>query len=130
MILYLIRYIVQILDLVRYISMIVLQASNLEQTFICIPRVYAESIELSLYDEQRNTNTTVEVTADIVEDNYYVSGIFDLTENFFYVITLLTEGDVIFKDRVFCTNQVIDDYSINAGVYVVQPDADNEYIII
>lgn len=124
------RYRVQILDLVRYISMIVLQASNLEQTFICIPRVYAESIELSLYDEQRNTTTLVEVTADIVEDNYYVSGIFDLTENFFYVITLLTDGDVIFKDRVFCTNQIIDDYSINAGVYVVQPDADNEYIII
>lgn len=97
---------------------------------MCIPRVYAESIELSLYDEQRNTTTAVEVTADIVGDNYYVSGIFDLTENYFYVITLLSEDQVIYKDRVFCTNQIIDDYSINAGVYVMQPDADNEYIII
>lgn len=110
--------------------MIVLQQSNEEQTFMCIPRVYAESIELSLYDEQRNTTTTVEVTSDIVGDNYYVSGVFDLTENFFYVITLLSDDQVIYKDRVFCTNQIIDNYSINAGVYIEQPDADNEYIII
>jgi hypothetical protein len=110
--------------------MIVLQESNLEQTFMCIPRVYAEDIELSLYDEQRNTTVAVEVTSDIVGDDYYVSGVFDLLENNFYVITLLSNDVVIFKDRVFCTNQLVADYSINAGIYVEQPDADNEYIII
>jgi hypothetical protein len=110
--------------------MIVLQQTEQEQTFICIPRAYETEVTINLYDETRNTTAVITPTIDVVGDYYYVSAIFDLKQDNFYVLSIIYGETEIFKDKVFCTNQNVDNYSINAGVYIEQPDADNEYITI
>lgn len=110
--------------------MIVLRQTTDEQTFICIPRAYETEVTLSIYDQARNTTAELEPVIDVVGDYYYVSGVFSLKQNNWYVISLIYGETEIFKDTVFCTNQEVENYSINAGVYTEQPDADNTYIII
>lgn len=110
--------------------MIVLQQTTDEQTFMCIPRAYETEVTVNLYDETRNTNATITPTIDIVGDYYYVSGVFSLKQDNWYVLSIIYGEVEIFKDKVFCTNQNVENYSINAGIYTEQPDADNQYITI
>lgn len=108
--------------------MIVLRQTTEEQTFICIPRAYETSVLLVLENETTNTKTNIIPGVDIVDDNYYISSVFDLKENNFYNITLYYGEEVIFKDKVFCTNQVV--YDINKNVYTSETSYNNEYITI
>ena len=108
--------------------MIVLRQTTEEQTFICIPRAYETNVLLVLENETTNTKTNIIPGVDIVDDNYYISSVFSLKENNFYNITLYYGDDVIFKDKVFCTNQVV--YDINKNVYTSDTSYNNEYITI
>jgi hypothetical protein len=110
--------------------MIVLRETTEEQTFVCIPRAYEEEVTLKLYDQTRNTTVEIEPVIELSGDYYYVSGVFSLKQNNWYVISLIYGETEIFKDTVFCTNQEVENYSINAGVYIAEPDADNTYIVI
>lgn len=110
--------------------MIVLQQTEDSQTFMCIPRAYETNVTISLLDKTRNTTVSITPEIDIVGDNYYVSSVFDLKQDNWYLLTIIYGETEIFKDLVFCTNQNVEDYSINSGIYTAQPDADNEYITI
>jgi hypothetical protein len=59
---------------------------------------------------------------------------FDLTlalvENRFYDMTCKFGSDVIYKDRIFCTDQVIADYTVNKNVYTTENTYNNDYIIL
>ena len=47
----------------------------------------------------------------------------------FYTLKVLNGTDVVYKDKIFCTNQVPADYSINDGEYV-QNTTNSDYVII
>lgn len=107
--------------------MIILTTSTNAQEFKFIPRDYvADSIVLT--DEQANTSTTIPAT--FTKDGYYLKAdiSFSLVEGRFYTFNALNSSKIVYKGRVFCTDQVIKDYSINNGVYT-QHESTNEYIV-
>ena len=74
---------------------------------------------MTILDEQNNTTETVAIT-DIVYGDYVtaVSAVFDLKESRFYSLTLLNGSEVMFKDKVFCTDKPIVNFSVNDGKYI------------
>jgi hypothetical protein len=129
-----------------------------EQTIRIIPRVYPDEITLTLRDDSTNTSVsytieslqweyinddwnladyTWETTKGMyVEDGYlYITNNYALIEGRFYDLTIVSSGEVIYKDKVFCTDQTVDQdtnnyYSVNDGVYTTENTYDNDYIII
>ena len=98
--------------------MIVLTESAVAQTLKFIPRSYVVgSATVRIFDEMRNTSTDYTVTLSTV--NYYssCSKIFVLVEDNSYYLQVLNGTDIIFTDKILCTNQTIADYSINNGEY-------------
>lgn len=110
---------------------ILLDSSN-DQTFSFVPRSYPATVDYDLIEE--GTNRTVSKTNIATID---VSGFltfsepFQLTRDKFYSIDIFDNSDstLIFRDKIFCTNQDVKDYSINEGEYTEDETYDNDYII-
>lgn len=129
-----------------------------EQTIRIIPRAYPDEITLTLRDDSTNTSVsytieslrweninddwnladyTWETTKGMyVENGYlYITNNYALVEGRFYDLTIASSGEVIYKDKVFCTDQTVDQdtnsyYSVNDSVYTTENSYDNDYIII
>ena len=133
--------------------MIILTTSTSEQTITVIPRSYPDEISLVLRDEITNevTTNTIEslewennndfwnladynwgATLGFYEDKGYlvISNEFALVENHFYELTIKEGANTIYKDKIFCTDQTISDYSVNSNEYVTENSYDNDYIVI
>lgn len=133
--------------------MIILTTSTAEQTIRIIPREYPDDVTLILRDDSTNTETTYTLesmewentdeewqTVDMnwnsaggyYEDKGYlvIQNEYALTENRFYDLTIKEGSSVIYKDKIFCIDQTIADYSVNNGEYVTEDSYDNDYIII
>ena len=73
-------------------------------------------------DDSTNTEVSYSVTPT-TEGNYLVvTNAYTLIEGRFYDLTLLDGTEVIYKDKVFCTDQTIsqpsnDYYKVNKDVY-------------
>jgi len=102
-----------------------------------IPRTFfAGTINLKLTNE--STGGVVNTTATASTDKNYMSftGTFGtLVEGEFYNLEVLLSGATIYKDKVFCTDQTInqtnnDYYSVNSGEYNTENSFDNDYIIL
>ena len=106
--------------------MIILKDSTLTQTFNIIPRYY---IADSMTIKGSEGSTTYAITA--TEDGRYLTWdkIVTLTEGQFYTITILDGTSIVYTDRVFCTNQVVADYTINKDTYT-ETTSNNDYIIV
>ena len=108
--------------------MIVLQETANAQTFSFIPRSQSYDA-LFLTDDQ--TNVEVQVTIDASTQGDYLDTItatFTLTEGHFYNLVVKDGADVIFKDRVFCTNQAVVSFSVNNGQYTSNSTT-NDFIV-
>ena len=98
--------------------MIKLLQSTTAQQVSFIPRnMEAYSITL------RNESTQVEsvIIPSFFKNEYYLTAtaIFSLVENHFYnFIVKDISGNILYLDKIFCTNQNADDYTINNGAYV------------
>lgn len=81
-----------------------------------------------LRDEETNTEETIDCVFSI--DKYYATTnlVFPIKQNKFYTLTILNGTDVVYKDKIFCTNQIIEEFSINNNVYT-QRTSENEFII-
>ena len=142
--------------------MIVLTTSTLAQAFKVIPRTYVDEFTLSVRDDSTNVTQTYEVTTGVTSGNYLTfSQAFSpvLVEGHFYDIKLYSDPNFwntnyslwelynefwnidttnivdIFKDRIFCTDQEIDQmdnlyYELNKGQYVTDNSYNNDYIVI
>lgn len=136
----------------------ILTTSTGEQTIRIIPRSYPDDVTLILRDD--STNEIVTYTLDSMEwentdevwnavdlnwndaggyfeeDGYLViNNQYNLVEGRFYDLTIKEGSVVIYKDKIFCTDQTIDQetnnyYSINENVYTTEDSYDNDYIII
>ena len=96
--------------------MIVLTTSTSAQTFSFIPRDTPTLMVLT--DDQTNTPVTVAITSQVSGD--YVNTItatFALKEGHFYDLVLYKNTDIVYKDRIFCTDQNIVTFSVNNGQY-------------
>ena len=138
--------------------MIVLTTTTAEQTFEIIPREYVTNAQICIRDESTNeeicvfttgsfwnTNTLQwqlanydwedEVGIVITNDIMYITMNLDLLEGRFYDLKISnTSGTVIFRDKIFCTDQTIDQetnnyYDMNQGLYIENTSGNNDYII-
>ena len=142
--------------------MIVLTTSTLAQTFKVIPRTYGDQFTMSIRDDSTNVTTVYEVDNAVTSGNYLTfSQAFSpvLVEGHFYDIKLYSDPNFwntnynlwevynefwnidttnildIFKDRIFCTDQEIDQmdnlyYKLNEGQYITDNSYNNDYIVI
>lgn len=127
--------------------------TNGTKTFNIIPRQEATNVTVTLTSE--TTNTSYSDSTSISQDKYYYNMACDfsttLKESSFYMLEVKDGNDIIFKDKVFCTDQIIKDlrwnsdliwnlinqdwdkspdgFSVNEGDYV-EHSSNNEFIII
>lgn len=124
--------------MLRYIDMIYL-TTDPENKISLIPRKTlfpigaTEELQYQLYNE-----TTKETIISNVANVEETSDIFDVTindfqlvQNTFYELTLIGNlSKILYKDRIFCTDQIIDNFTINEGVYISAQTDNNNYITI
>jgi len=124
--------------ILRYTNMIILTTSA-TQTFPIIPinqtDISGNDIRLEFTNETTKNVTTKTATTRTSVNDIYTLGSTDLSflkENTFYVLKVYfnVSGVVIYKDRIFCTNQTQGSYSINNGQYVTPTIDNNSYITI
>jgi len=107
--------------------MIILKEQSVPQDLKFIPRSYgADTIVL----RNETTNEEKTISASFALDKYYLTTTttFDLKENTFYNLTIKNGVEVVYKDRIFCTNQTIVSYSVNKDEYVSNV-TNNDFII-
>lgn len=114
----------------------VLTTSDSAQTLKVIPRSYPAIITVKLRDESLNTTATFsDVSATNVQGYLTFSETYSLVENHFYELTILDGSDVIYRDKVFCSDQTIDQdtnsyYTVNSNVYEEEDSYDNDFIVL
>ena len=117
--------------------MIILTTSATAQSLSVIPRSYESTFTLSVRDDSTNVEKTYSITNAVNSGNYLnFNNIFDpiLVENHFYDLKLISNGEVIYKDRIFCTDQDIDQsnndyYNLNSNEYLDYNGYDNTYLV-
>lgn len=75
--------------------------------------------EIILTDESNNTQSIITVN-EIFDKGYYTQIIanFQLVENRFYKIDIRNEGIYVYRGKIFCTNQIVENFSVNNGSYL------------
>lgn len=108
--------------------MIILQEVGTPQSFSFIPRQDTYNT-LQITDEQTGVTTNVTITTNVIGQYYNtITATFSLKENHYYTLTLKQNTDIVFKDKVFCTNQSIPTFSVNNGQYIVNT-SNNDFIL-
>ena len=115
-----------------------------EQVLKIMPREYASIVSIKVIDDSTDKVIETNITSSIKNRNYLdITATFDLKEGRFYdlrVYKLQNEGDdlleenIIYKDKIFCTNQDVnqlsnDYYSVNKDEYKQHSSDDNIIII-
>jgi hypothetical protein len=108
--------------------MIILQESNSAQTFSFVPRSTTYNT-LTLTDEQTGVTSTVTITSTTAASYHQIiQATFNIKQNHFYTLEVKNNSDVVFKDKVFCTNQSIGTFSVNTSQYTSN-SSNNDFII-
>ena len=115
--------------------MIKLTTSTDAQIIKIIPRSYATNVSLIFRDDSTNTSVTYTSSATTNKNHLVISQSLALKEGRFYDLTIKEGSNVIYKDKVFCTDQTVDQdtnnyYTVNQGEYTTETTHDNDYIIL
>lgn len=113
--------------------MIVLQKSASDQTFSFIPRSYTSgtTYTIKMVNETTNTEAYSDTTTSFTAEDYYYqyTDTFTLVEDTYYTLEIKAGSELIYRDKVFCTNQTVSSYSINNNAYT-EHSQDNEFIVL
>lgn len=108
--------------------MIILSTVTSEQSFVFIPRSHTFDY-IGITDDQTNEAIQISSYNHVIGDYYdTISTEFKLTENHFYDLVIKNGDLVVYKDRIFCTDQEIVNFSVNNGQYVSSSTA-NTFIV-
>lgn len=108
--------------------MIILTTSTSEQTFVFIPRSH-DFDYVGITDDQTNETVEIETYTHTAGDYYdTIEAEFNLVENHYYDLVIKDGSTVVYKDRIFCTDQSIVQFSVNNGQYVSNSTA-NTFIV-
>lgn len=107
------------------------------KTFSVIPRTFINgAINVILTNEATRGVVNTTPTAS-TSGNYmlFTSDFGTLVENNYYTLEIKDGSNTIYKDKIFCTNQTIDQssndyYDGNKNKYTTEDSFDNDYIII
>lgn len=88
----------------------------------------SDADSIVIRDEETNIENEIECVFSI--DKYFVSTsvVFPIKENKYYTIIIKDGTNVVYRDKIFCTNQTKETYSINKDQYV-EHTTTNEYKI-
>jgi len=113
--------------------MIVLQKSDSNQTFSFIPRSYVSgtTYTIKIVNETTNKEVYSDTATSFTSLDYYYqhTDTFTLVEDTMYTLEIKAGSELIFRDKIFCTNQTISSYSVNKNEYTQNSD-DNEFIVL
>ena len=97
-----------------------------------------KTYKIDIKAEAQNKIIFTDSNMSITELDYYyqyvlveeVGAAAILKENNYYTITITntTDNTIIFKDKMYCTNQTLSDYQISNGVYIEQSTGDNNFV--
>ena len=91
-----------------------------------------KTYKLVIKSEAQNKVILTDDAATFSELDYYYqySTTQALVENNYYTITITntTDNAIIFKDKMYCSDQTLSDYEISNGVYIEQSTGDNQFI--
>lgn len=97
--------------------MVILTTSTSPQTFKFIPRNKTYD-GLYITDESTNVETTVSISSNATNDYYEsITATFALVESRFYKLVIKNGTDIVYRGRIFCTDQTISNFSVNTGTY-------------
>lgn len=108
--------------------MIILTTTTEEQEFVFIPRSKVFDY-VAITDEQ--TNVTVEIkNYTYTGGNYFdtFAAEYKLVENHFYDLVFINGAVVVYKDRIFCSDQTVSEYTVNKDQYISNATT-NEFIV-
>jgi hypothetical protein len=107
--------------------MIILKEQSTAQTLNAI--IYGSDADtIVLRDEETNIETEIDATFSISKYFVTTSVIFPIKENKYYTLTIKDGTNIVYRDKIFCTNQNLETYSINKDAYVEHVTT-NEYKI-
>ncbi len=111
--------------------------TNGNKTFQIIPREFTVgTLTIKLTSESTNIPITITSTSSINGNYLQFAAVFGtLIEGQFYILEVSNSTQIIYKDKVFCTDQVVnqlnnDYYNINKNEFTSEQSHDNEFIII
>ena len=111
-------YLYKIALLFRYISMKIMTTSSSSQNIDVIPRTFASTYTMKL----RDTSTNEEVFSSSVSAASVSSGNYKrvsvtispvLKEGRFYDLKLLSGSSLVYRDKIFCTDQTVNQANNN-----------------
>lgn len=112
--------------------MTILQKSTNAQTINFIPRSYTAGLTYTIKIVNETTNKEIfsSTSTSFVSNDYYYqySSTFTLVEDTMYTLEIKQGSDLIYRDKVFCTNQTVSSYSVNNSAYT-EHSQDNEFIV-
>ena len=113
--------------------MTILQSTTDSQTLNFIPREYTSgtTYTISIKDETTNKEVFSSTATTFSALDYYFqySRVFTLVENTMYMLEIKDGTNVIFKDKIFCTNQNVATYSVNDNEYIKNTTANNFIVL-
>jgi len=113
--------------------MIILQESSSAQNMNFIMRSFTSgaTYNVVIKDEQKNKEIYNKNVTTITEVLYFnrLNAIFNVKQDNFYTLTIKSGETIVLKDKIFCTNQALTDYSINNAQYESNTTT-NEFIFI
>jgi hypothetical protein len=110
--------------------MVILTTSGSAQTFEFTPRSDAYNTMI-VTNEATNVPVTVTISSSAISTYYHtITATFSLLEGNYYTIILKQNSTVVWKGRMYCTDQTtLPQYTVNSGVYTSQSST-NQYIIL
>ena len=112
-----------------YEDMIVLTTSNSTQTFSFVPRKTGYNT-MQIIDEIENTTETVSITSSVAGDyTHSITATFDLVEGRSYLLVLKNGSNIIYRDKIYCTDSPLTNFSVNYNQYTSNV-SNNEFIVI
>lgn len=105
----------------------VLTTSTELQELVIIPRKY--TFDTLLFTDESNNTTQAATIDSVIDKGYYLvlNITCELIENHFYKIELFNDSEIVYKGKVFCTDQQIVTFSVNNRQYTSHSTT-NEYI--
>jgi hypothetical protein len=106
----------------------VLTTSTDSQFLNIVPRSVTFD-ELIFTDDSTNTPEVITIV-DVVDKVYYQQIEIEcaLIENHYYNVELFNDGDLVFRGKVFCTDQPVVSFSVNNSDYTSHTSG-NEFIV-
>ena len=119
--------------------MIVLNRTQTNNTINFIPRSYtptgANIFKIEVKKDAQNVVAYTATVSSLTKLKYYYTYTadfnLDTTKDQTYLLEITDTGTskVLYKDKIFATNQTIANYSINTGKYTTNTTGANDYLV-